>query len=61
LKLTRCQIISVSVFLIWLTVAYATLRDLVTGGKKLFKKPTRQVNEIVEKLTESIEQGEKMA
>lgn len=30
------QITSVCVFLLWLLVSLATLRDLITGGKKLF-------------------------
>ncbi len=42
------QITSVCVFLLWLLVAGATCRDLITGGKKLFNAlpdPKHRVNE----------------
>jgi len=36
LTLSCVQISSVCVFMLWLLVAAATIRDLATGGKKLF-------------------------
>ncbi len=38
--LTGEQITSVCVFLLWLVVSAATLRDVITGGKKLFNAPS---------------------
>ncbi|EXJ75946.1 uncharacterized protein A1O5_00454 [Cladophialophora psammophila CBS 110553] len=37
------SVTSVCVFLLWILVVYATLRDLITGGQRLFKAPTRAV------------------
>jgi hypothetical protein len=52
--------VSVSVFLLWLLVSYANLRDLITGGKKLFKTPTRPVNKINAGAPDKFGDGEKL-
>ncbi|KIW72444.1 hypothetical protein, variant 1 [Phialophora macrospora] len=54
------SMVSVSVFLLWLLVAYVTLRDLITGGKKLFKTPTRQVSKINDRAPDKFRDGEKL-
>ncbi|OAG42135.1 hypothetical protein AYO21_03589 [Fonsecaea monophora] len=43
------SITSVCVFLLWILVVYATLRDLITGGQRLFKTPTRAAPNIDDK------------
>lgn len=54
------QMVSVAVFLLWLLVVYATFRDLVTGGKNLFKIPTRQISKIADRAPDKFEDGEKL-
>ncbi|OCT46670.1 Sulfite efflux pump SSU1 [Cladophialophora carrionii] len=54
------SMVSVSVFLLWLLVAYATLRDVITGGKRLFKAPTRQASKINDKAPDKFGDGEKL-
>ncbi|OAP62138.1 hypothetical protein AYL99_04341 [Fonsecaea erecta] len=49
------SIISVCVFLLWLFVVYVTLRDLITGGKRLFKIPTRAVPIVDDKARDKLD------
>ena len=54
------SVTSVCVFLLWLLVAAATLRDLITGGKKLFKEP--ETGEVAKEHEEHLEDvGDKNA